>query len=71
MTLEYNRLMMSNSCNPTPTLSNTAEIVESKLSFKFTPLQWNRINPILSSIVSRHLASPSRKSEVLEISISV
>ena len=30
------------SCNQTSILSNSAEIVESKLSFKFTPLQLNR-----------------------------
>jgi len=32
---------MSNSCNQTPTLSNTAEIVEIKKSFRTTPLQSN------------------------------
>jgi len=33
---------MSNSCNQTLTLSNTAEIVEIKKSFRTTPLQWSR-----------------------------
>ena len=33
--------LLGNLCNQTSTLSNTAEIVESKLSFKFTPLRWS------------------------------
>ena len=33
---------MSNSCNQTPTLSNTAEIVENESRFKLSPLRWNR-----------------------------
>ena len=33
---------MSNSCNQTPTLSNTAEIVENERPFHLTPLQWSR-----------------------------
>ena len=35
------------SCNENSILSNTAEIVESKLSFKFTPLQWSNLTPTL------------------------
>ena len=33
---------MSNSCNQTSTLSNTAEIAEIEKSFRTTPLQLNR-----------------------------
>tara|TARA_B100000768_G_scaffold159903_1_gene159204 strand:- start:286 stop:420 length:135 start_codon:yes stop_codon:yes gene_type:complete len=33
---------MSNSCNQTSTLSNTAEIVENESSYKLSPLLWNR-----------------------------
>jgi hypothetical protein len=32
---------MGNSCNQIPTLSNTAEIVEIKKSFRTTPLRWS------------------------------
>jgi hypothetical protein len=32
---------MSNSCNQTPTLSNTAEIAENKRLIKLSPLQWS------------------------------
>jgi len=33
---------MSNSCNQTSTLSNTAEIVENESSYKLSPLRWSR-----------------------------
>ena len=33
---------MSNSCNQTPTLSNSAEIVENESRGSLTPLQWNK-----------------------------
>ena len=33
---------MSNSCNQTSTLSNTAEIVENKRPIKLSPLQWSK-----------------------------
>ena len=42
---------MSNSCKQTSTLSNTAEIVESKLSLKFTPLQWSSLKQLLVSLI--------------------
>jgi hypothetical protein len=32
---------MGNSCNQIPTLSNTAEIVESESRFKLSPLRWS------------------------------
>jgi hypothetical protein len=42
VTLEYNRLMTSNSCNQTSTLSNTAEIAENQRPVHLTPLQWSK-----------------------------
>jgi len=33
--------LMSNSCNPTSTLSNTTEIVENERPIKLSPLLWN------------------------------
>ena len=38
---------MSNLCNQTSTLSNTAEIVENESSYKLSPLQWSSLNPPL------------------------
>ena len=35
---------MCNSCNQTPTLSNTAEIVENNNRFKLSQSQWNKAN---------------------------
>ena len=43
--MENNRLMMSNSCKQTSTLSNTAEIVENKRPIKLSLLQWSSLNP--------------------------
>ena len=39
--------VMSNSCNPTSTLSNTAEIAENESSYKLSPLQWSKFKPIV------------------------
>jgi len=36
------KYLMSNSCNQTSTLSNTAEIVENESRFKLTPLLLNK-----------------------------
>ena len=46
------------SCNENSTLSNTAEIAESYLSYKFTPLQWSSLTPTL--ILTPHSAGVSR-----------
>ena len=43
-TLEYNRLMMSDSCNQTSTLLNTAEIAKNKRLIKLSPLPLNKLN---------------------------
>ena len=43
---------MSNSCNQTPTLSNTAEIVENERPVKLSPLLLNRFNPTLQLVAS-------------------
>jgi hypothetical protein len=42
---------MRNSCKQTSTLSNTAEIVESKLSFEFTPLPSNKDFAIFKTVI--------------------
>mgnify|MGYP003323173792 CR=1 FL=1 len=34
---------MSNSCNQTPTISNTAEIVENERPIKLSPLRWSSL----------------------------
>tara|TARA_B100000902_G_scaffold398578_1_gene465905 strand:+ start:2355 stop:2516 length:162 start_codon:yes stop_codon:yes gene_type:complete len=36
---------MSNSSNPTPSLSKTAELAENNNWFKLSPLQWSKFNP--------------------------
>jgi len=33
---------MSNSCNQTPTLSNTAETMKNERRIKLSPLQWSK-----------------------------
>ena len=59
VTLEYSRLMTSNSCNQTPTLSNTAEIVENERRLSLTPLQWSKFK--------RQLALTPHSAGVLKI----
>jgi len=51
---------MSNSCNKTPTLSNTAKIVKNIGWVKNTPLQWSKFG--------RQLVLTSQSAEVLKIS---
>jgi len=43
---------------PNPNLSNFAEIVESKLSFKFSPLRWSKFERQL--VLTRHSAGVSQ-----------
>ena len=38
---------MSNSCNQTLTLSNTAEIAEDERPVHLTPLRWNKFEPLV------------------------
>jgi hypothetical protein len=49
---------MGNSCNQIPTLSNTAEIVEIKKSFRTTPLRWSKF--ITTFILIPHSAGVSK-----------
>ena len=45
---------MSNSCNGTSTLSNTAEIVENERPVHLTPLQWSKFET--SFVLTLHSA---------------
>ena len=49
---------MSNSCNQTPTLSNTAEIVENESRGSLTLSQWSKF--ITTFILIPHSAGVSR-----------
>ena len=62
---------MGNSCNQIPTLSNTAEIVEIKKSFRTTPLQWSKFKRQLSSSILHELSISSHKNKKLNLNISV
>ena len=53
---------MSNLCNETPTLSNTAEIVENERRLSLTPLQWSKFNP--SFILIPHSAGVSKITKI-------
>ena len=62
---------MGNSCNQIPTLSNTAEIVESESRFKLSPLQWSKFKRQLSSSILHELSISSHKNKKLNLNISV
>ena len=46
--------LMGDLCNQTSTLSNTAEIVESELSYRLSPLQWSKLGR--QSVLTSHSA---------------
>ena len=49
---------MSNSCKQTSTLSNTPEIVETRKSFRTTPLQWSKFGR--QSVLASHSGGVSK-----------
>ena len=53
---------MSNLCNQTSTLSNTAEIAENESRGSLTPSQWSSLTPTL--ILCSHSAGVSKISKV-------
>ena len=54
--------IISDPCNQTSTLSNTAEIAETKLSFKFTPLRWSKFNPTF--VLTSHSAGSLKTNKI-------
>jgi len=62
---------MSNSYNGTSTLSKSAEIVESKLSFKFTPLQWSKFNQPFPLLILHQLSINPHKVKNISVEISL